>query len=70
MAIRGTMGECGPKFKSATYGKNQKDDFLMDAMDVGLQAVDRGRTAVAYNEKAQISGEWDDRDGGMLSWVE
>ncbi len=69
MTIRGTMGECGPKFKSATYGKKQKADFLMDAMDVGLQAVDKGDYCVAYNEKAQISGEWDKRDGGMLSWV-
>ncbi len=69
MKIRGTLGTTGPKFLSATYGKHQKADFLMDAMDVGLQAVDKGKTAVAYNEKAQISGEWDSKTGGMLSWT-
>lgn len=68
MKIRGTMGTTGPKFLSATYGKNQKADFLQDATDVGLHAVDKGDYAVAYNEKAQISGEWESRNGGMLSW--
>lgn len=67
--IRGTLGVCGNMYGSATYSKHQKTEFLLDAMDVGLQAVDKGKTAVAYNEKAQISGEWDSRDGGMLSWA-
>lgn len=69
MTIRGTLGDTGPMFGSATYGKKQKADFLADAKDLGITTVDKGDYCCAYNEKAQITGEWDSRDGGMLSWM-
>ena len=65
--ILGTPGVEVEGVKSATYGPKERDKFLADARTLGFGTyTDATRSVAKVN--GQITGEFDVKVGGTMSW--
>lgn len=68
MNIKGQLGYCSENVKSTTYGTKARQDFIDDALTVGMTIRESGDTIKALNNHGLISGEWQPKVGGTLAW--